>query len=88
MSVELAYGKSTLKLNLPEGVNPTVIRKIQLPIVPDSAVAIREALDKPIGAPPLSELKAEERISEMIFLIKMNNFQKSILSCQKEKTVR
>lgn len=31
MSVELAYGKSTLKLDLPEGVNPTVIRKTRLP---------------------------------------------------------
>ncbi|MCK4868224.1 MAG: nickel-dependent lactate racemase [Alphaproteobacteria bacterium] len=56
MSVELAYGKSTLKLDLPEGVNPTVIRKTPLPIMADPAAAIREALDKPIGAPPLSQL--------------------------------
>jgi nickel-dependent lactate racemase len=67
MSVELAYGKSTLKLDLPEGVNPTVIRKTQLPIVADSTAAIREALDKPIGAPPLREL-ASGRSSACILI--------------------
>ena len=56
MNVDLAYGKSTLKLDLPEGVNPTVIRKTPLPILADQAGAVREALDKPVGAPPLGEL--------------------------------
>jgi nickel-dependent lactate racemase len=56
MNVELAYGKSTLDLNLPEGVNATVIRKKPLPIIADPAAAIRAVLDKPIGAPPLREL--------------------------------
>ena len=56
MRVELAYGKSTLKLDLPDGVNPTVIRKTPLPIMADPAAAVRAALDKPVGAPPLGEL--------------------------------
>jgi len=56
MDVELAYGKSSLKLDLPAGVNPTVIRKAPLPILPDAAAAVRAALDEPIGAPPLIEL--------------------------------
>ena len=56
MHVDLPYGKSTLKLDLPEGVNATVIRKPPLPALPDAAAAVREALDRPIGAPPLGEL--------------------------------
>ena len=56
MHVDLPFGKSTLKLDLPEGVNATVIRKPPLPALPDPAAAVREALDRPIGAPPLGEL--------------------------------
>jgi nickel-dependent lactate racemase len=58
MSVELAYGKSTLKLDLPDGVNPTVIRKPPLPVIADPAAAVRKALDRPVGAPALKELAA------------------------------
>ncbi len=58
MSVELAYGKSTLKLDLPDGVNPTVIRKPQMPVIADPAAAVRGALDRPVGAPALKELAA------------------------------
>jgi len=58
MSVELAYGKSTLKLDLPDGVNPTVIRKPPLPVIADPVAAVREALDRPVGAPALTELAA------------------------------
>ena len=47
MHVGLPYGKSTLKLDLPEGVNAAAIRKPPLPALPDAAAAVREALDRP-----------------------------------------
>ena len=54
--VELLYGRGKLAVTLPDGAEPTVIRKTALPKLPDPDAAVRDALAQPIGAPPLAEL--------------------------------
>ncbi len=67
MTIGLAYGKSTLAVNLPPGAVSTVITKRPLPVIADPAGAVRAALDTPIGARPLSEL-ARGRASACILI--------------------
>ena len=54
--IAIAYGRGFISLDLPDGAEPTVIRKAVLPKLPDGDAAIRHALDNPMGAPPLSQL--------------------------------
>lgn len=66
-TVELAYGRDTLKVALPDKAVPTVIRKVTLPKIADQAGAVRHALDNPVAARPLSEL-AKGRKSACILI--------------------
>jgi nickel-dependent lactate racemase len=52
----IAYGRGSIRLDLPQGAQPTVVRKPVLPKLADQHAAILDAFDHPIGAPPLSEL--------------------------------
>lgn len=54
--LSLAFGRGHLPLNLPPGARPTVVRKRPLPKLPDQHAAIRDALENPIGSPPLTDL--------------------------------
>jgi len=54
MHVHLAYGRDGLDVELPSHV--TVVESRYTPGLPDEAGAIRQALDAPIGTPPLQEL--------------------------------
>jgi nickel-dependent lactate racemase len=54
--IELNYGRGRLPVALPDEVDLRMIRKRQMPVLPDPEGAIREALARPIGAPPLAEL--------------------------------
>ena len=54
--IELNYGRGRLPVDLPDGVDLRVIRKRQMPVLPDPEAAVREALAAPTGAPPLAEL--------------------------------
>lgn len=65
--IELAFGRGTLPVALPEGASPTVIRKAVLPKLADNRAAIQGAFDQPIDAPPLSEL-AKGRSSACILI--------------------
>jgi nickel-dependent lactate racemase len=55
-TIAVSYGRGHLPLTLPEQAQPTVIRKQQLPKLPDQHAAIATALQRPVGSPPLSEL--------------------------------
>ncbi|MFB2550140.1 nickel-dependent lactate racemase [Ensifer soli] len=55
-AIAISYGRGHLPLALPEGAEATVIRKRPLPKIADPATAIREALEQPIAAAPLSKL--------------------------------
>jgi nickel-dependent lactate racemase len=54
MQVHLAYGRHGLDIELPPDVQ--VVEPRYVPGLPDEAMAIRQALGDPIGAPPLREL--------------------------------
>jgi len=60
MIVELEYGKSTLPVAIPDGCDVTVIRKKALPVIDDPDQAVREALDVPVAAAPLSALARDK----------------------------
>jgi nickel-dependent lactate racemase len=55
MRVELNYGRGTLPVDLPEGLEVTVIRKPAMPVLADADAAVRAALSNPVGARPLIE---------------------------------
>ncbi len=54
--IELMYGHGLLKVDLPEGAEPTVIRKKPMPKLPDPEATVHEALAHPVGSPALAEL--------------------------------
>ena len=55
-TIEIMYGRGHLAVTLPEGAEPTVIRKVVLDKVADQDDAIRQALRNPVAARPYSEL--------------------------------
>jgi nickel-dependent lactate racemase len=56
MRIELPYGRSTLAVELPAGLEPTVIRKPAMPAIAEPRAAVAGALAAPVGAaPPLIE---------------------------------
>lgn len=55
MQVELAYGRTWLPVELPDGITDVVVPKF-VEGVTDEAKALREALRNPIGSPPIKEL--------------------------------
>ncbi|MDP3064620.1 MAG: lactate racemase domain-containing protein, partial [Chloroflexota bacterium] len=55
MKVELAYGRGALPVDVPDG-RSTVIEPEYVPGLPDERAAIRAALRKPLGSPPLREI--------------------------------
>lgn len=55
MQIELAYGKNGLKIELPDTWEVTVIEPRFVPGLPDSAAALRQALQAPLEARPLRE---------------------------------
>lgn len=54
--VEIAFGRRQLAVSLPEGAQPTVIRKVSLPKLADQRQAVRQALDHPVSANPFGAL--------------------------------
>ncbi len=56
MQVELAYGKSGLHVELPEGPRYQFLEAKSAAPLPDEQAALRAALSNPIGCAPLAEL--------------------------------
>jgi nickel-dependent lactate racemase len=59
--VDLAYGRGRLRLALPEGCVPTVLRQRTVPPLADPVAAVARALAQPVGAPSLAELARGRR---------------------------
>jgi nickel-dependent lactate racemase len=55
MNIDLSYGRGTLPLRLPDGVRATVVGKHPMKTLDDPVRAVREALERPVGCPPLAE---------------------------------
>ena len=53
MKIDLAYGRTGLRVDLPD--HAKVLAPAKAPVLPDPAGAIREALRKPMGCAPLQE---------------------------------
>jgi len=53
MAIDLAYGRGFMRLDVPDGVTATVIRKAHVPVPSDPHAVIAEALAAPIAAEPL-----------------------------------
>jgi nickel-dependent lactate racemase len=56
MQVELAFGKTGLRVDLPPGPRYTFLEAKSAAPLPDETGALREALAHPIGCPPLGEM--------------------------------
>jgi nickel-dependent lactate racemase len=53
MRVELSYGRGSLALELPDGLDATVIRKPLMPVLSDPVSSVQAALKLPTGSRPL-----------------------------------
>src|SRR5260370_29363823 len=60
-AIPLLSGRGTRPLTPRRGCVPTVIEKRAMPVLADSAGAVRRALAQPVGAPPLAELARGKR---------------------------
>lgn len=49
-------GKRMIEFEIPDGVDVTVVKSKELPIIADKEKAIREAIENPIGSPRLSQI--------------------------------
>jgi len=56
MQIELAFGKTGLPANLPQGVNYQFLEARSATALPDGLAALEAAMDSPIGTAPLVEL--------------------------------
>ena len=54
--IELNYGRGRLAVDLADAIELRIIRKRQMPVLPDPVTAVQEALAAPVGTPPLAEL--------------------------------
>lgn len=60
-TVHLRYGTSGLDVHLPSRAQPTFIGKRALPKLRDQNAAVRQALERPVAAPPYRELARGRR---------------------------
>ncbi len=56
--VEIAFGHRQLAVSLPDGTQPTIIRKVALPKLVNQQRAVLRALDHPVSAKPFAALAA------------------------------
>ena len=56
MEVGLLYGKGIKKVTLPPGMECVILRKKEMPISSNPTEELIEALNSPIGSPPLAEM--------------------------------
>lgn len=69
MAYDLAYGKTTLHFNLPDGVKPLVIVPNKKPGIKDPLGATRAALADPAGTPPLLEMLRERKPGSIVVVV-------------------
>ena len=61
MRVDMYYGKGTLPVELAEDWDVTVIRKPDMPVIPDARAVLEAAFDKPVGVSPLDVLARDAK---------------------------
>lgn len=60
-SIEMAFGRNGLRLQLPNGCQPTIIRKPDVRSADLGSAGVEAALDAPIGCAPLQALARDAR---------------------------
>lgn len=64
MEVRLAYGKTGVKIRVPDYIHTRVVEPRYVKGLPDQLQAVREALDRPIHHPPLkSSVEAGQKVA-------------------------
>ena len=61
MQIELNYGRDKLRIDLPDDLPVTVLRKPAMPVLPDPQDAVTQALANPVTTAPLIELARTAR---------------------------
>jgi len=61
MQISLNYGRSGLTVNFPDDWEVRVIRKIPMPVIPSPEEAVRQALERGVGAPSLSTIASRAK---------------------------
>lgn len=56
MVYQVPYGRGSLTFELPRGIRATVVESRRVPRLPDVPHAVKQALDNPVGSPPLRSL--------------------------------
>ncbi len=56
MDIDLLYGRTSIRVSLPDSLDVTVIRKPEMPLLADPQAAVRAALREPRSSPPLADL--------------------------------
>lgn len=79
MRVRIDYGKSGLEVETPEGIRCTLVKGAGAKPLPQPASAIRDALDHPIGAPPLAEVARGKRNAVVVISDKTRPVPNGIL---------
>ncbi len=54
--VQLLYGRTPVKVTLPDEARPTIIEKPEMPVAADPAAAVADALERPVGGESLAAL--------------------------------
>lgn len=67
MRIKLAYGREGLWIDVPDTASTTVIEPFFVPGLGDEGQAIRQALEAPIGTPPLKALVAPDDTVAVVF---------------------
>jgi nickel-dependent lactate racemase len=67
MQVQLAYGRTGLRIELPDDAPVTVIEPEPVPGLSDEQASITEALRSPLGAPPMQELVQPQDTVAVVF---------------------
>ena len=64
MHVQLAYGRTGLRIELPDDAPVTIIEPKPVPGLSDEQASITQALRSPLGAPPLQDLvQPQDRVA-------------------------
>jgi len=61
MKLDLAFGKTGIAVDLPDGFRYRVLEARSARPLPDWRSSLESALDRPIGSPPLAELARGKR---------------------------
>ena len=67
MHLQLAYGRTGLRIELPDDAPLTIIEPEFVPGLPDERTSITEALRAPLGVAPLQDLVRSEDTVAVVF---------------------